>query len=259
MTPNAKYKLRLIMLGFNTKLLASKTIMVTGAGKGIGRACAAMAAECGAQVIAVARTQSDLGSLKMEYPENIEPWVADINSPEFLQKLKSLNVLHGLINNVGTNKVAPITEQPDEDLDTVIDLNLKSLYRVARSALTPMLNAGEASIVNMSSQMGFVGSAGRTLYCMSKHGVEGLTKSMGVELADKNIRVNSVAPTFVLTPMTKPMFDDPEFKAFVFDMIPMKKLATTDDVANACTFLLSNLSSMITGTCLKVDGGWTAQ
>lgn len=247
------------MLGFNSQLLANKKILVTGAGKGIGRACAVMAAKCGAQVIAVARTQSDLDSLKDEFPRNIEPWVADINSAEFLLKVKALNELHGLINNVGTNKVAAITEQPDEDLDTVIDLNLKSLYRTARAALVPMLKSGEASIVNMSSQMGFVGSPGRTLYCMSKHGVEGLTKSMGVELAEKNIRVNSVAPTFVSTPMTKPMLEKPEFKEFVFNMIPMKKLATTDDVANSCIFLLSNLSSMITGTCLKVDGGWTAQ
>ncbi len=247
------------MFGFNSQLLVNKKILVTGAGKGIGRACAVMAAKCGAHVIAVARTKSDLDSLKNEYPENIEPWVADINSAEFLQKVKALNELHGLINNVGTNKVAPIMQQAEEDLDTVIDLNLKSLYRTARAALVPMLKSGEASIVNMSSQMGFVGSPGRTLYCMSKHGVEGLTKSMGVELAEKNIRVNSVAPTFVLTPMTKPMLEKPEFKKFVFNMIPMKKLATTDDVANSCIFLLSGLSSMITGTSLKVDGGWTAQ
>lgn len=247
------------MLGFNSKLLANKSVLITGAGKGIGRACAELAAACGAHVIAVARTQSDLDSIKADYPDNIEPWVADINSPEFLQKVKALPVLHGLINNVGTNKVGSITEQPDEDLDTVINLNLKSLYRTARAALVPMQKADYASIVNMSSQMGFVGSPGRTLYCMSKHGVEGLTKAMAVELAEKNIRVNTVAPTFVLTPMTEPMFEKPEFKTFVFNMIPMKKLATTADVANSCIFLLSGLSSMITGTCLKVDGGWTAQ
>lgn len=247
------------MLGFNQQLLAEKTIVVTGAGKGIGRACAEMAAACGAKVIAVARTKSDLDSLAESFPDNIETWVADINSTEFLNKIKSLNELHGLINNVGTNKVAPITEQPEEDLDTVVDLNLKSLYRTAKAALTPMLQAGGGSIVNMSSQMGFVGSPGRTLYCMSKHGVEGLTKSMGVELASKGIRVNSVAPTFVLTPMTEPMFENPEFKDFVFNMIPMQKLATTKDIANSCVFLLSDLSAMITATSIKVDGGWTAQ
>mgnify|MGYP000111693421 CR=1 FL=1 len=247
------------MLGFNQQLLVNKTVLVTGAGKGIGRACAEMVAACGANVIAVARTKSDLDSLVEQYPDRIEAWVADITSSDFLNKVESLNELHGLINNVGTNKVALITEQPDEDLDVVVDLNLKSLYRTAKAALTPMLKARGGSIVNMSSQMGFVGSPGRTLYCMSKHGVEGLTKSMGVELASKGIRVNSVAPTFVLTPMTEPMFENPEFKDFVFNQIPMKKLASTDDIANSTVFLLSELSAMITGTCIKVDGGWTAQ
>jgi NAD(P)-dependent dehydrogenase (short-subunit alcohol dehydrogenase family) len=247
------------MLGFSEKLLVGKTILVTGAGKGIGKACAQMAAQCGAHVIAVARTASDLDTLTKAYPDTIEPWCMDITSKLFLDKLANLEQLNGLINNVGTNKVAPITEQADEDLDTVIDLNLKSLYRTAKAALHPMLKSEGASIVNMSSQMGFVGSPGRTLYCMSKHGVEGFTKSMGVELAEKHIRVNSVAPTFVLTPMTEPMFENEEFKKFVLGMIPMRKLATVDDVANACIFLLSELSSMVTGTCIKVDGGWTAQ
>jgi len=107
--------------------------------------------------------------------------------------------------------------------------------------------------------MGFVGSPNRTLYCMSKHAVEGLTKAMAVELAAKNIRVNTVAPTFVLTPMTKPMFEDAEFKQFVYDMIPLGRLGSVDDVANSCTFLLSDLAAMITGTSIKVDGGWTAR
>lgn len=247
------------MHGFNEDLLKDKSILITGAGKGIGRACAVLAAHCGAHVIAVARTEKDLVALKQEQPNRITTWAMDINSQEFVDKVAQLEQLHGLINNVGTNKVATMLEQAEDDLDTVIDINLKSLYRTAKAALAPMIRANGASIVNMSSQMGFVGSPGRTLYCMSKHGVEGLTKSMGVELAASNIRVNSVAPTFVLTPMTEPMFEAPEFKAFVFDMIPMKKLATADDVANSCVFLLSELSAMITGTCIKVDGGWTAQ
>ncbi|MCG7533196.1 SDR family oxidoreductase [Psychrobium sp. MM17-31] len=239
--------------------MKDKTVLITGAGKGIGRACALMAAKCGANVIAVARTQSDLESLQAEAPDQIEVWVDDVSAASFAAKVKALPQLHGLINNVGTNRVSSMLEQADEDLDAVIDLNLKSLYRTAKAALTPMLNAGGGSIVNMSSQMAYVGSPGRTLYCMSKHGVEGLSKAMGVELAPQGIRVNSVAPTFVLTPLTEPMFEDEAFKSFVFDMIPMKKLATTDDVANACLFLLSDLAAMVTGTCIKVDGGWTAQ
>lgn len=247
------------MNGFSSSLLANKTVLVTGAGKGIGRACALMAAKCGAQVIAVARTQADLIALQNEHPSHIQVWKEDITSPHFLDRVLSLNELHGLVNNVGTNKVANMFDQADEDLDIVLDLNLKSLYRTAKAALTPIKKAGGGAIVNMSSQMAYVGSPGRTLYCMSKHGVEGLTKAMGVELAPLGIRVNSVCPTFVLTPMTKPMLENEEFKEFVYNMIPMKKLATTEDVANACLFLLSELASMVTATSIKVDGGWTAQ
>jgi NAD(P)-dependent dehydrogenase (short-subunit alcohol dehydrogenase family) len=150
-------------------------------------------------------------------------------------------------------------EQTDDNLDAVIDLNIRSMYRISKAALPALIKSESGAIVNMSSQMGFVGSPGRTLYCMSKHAVEGLTKAMAVELAEHNLRVNSVAPTFVETPMTKPMLDDPEFKKFVFDMIPLKKLASVDDVANSCVFLLSDLARMITGTSIKVDGGWTAR
>lgn len=245
-------------MGYQANLLAGKTILITGAGKGIGRSCALMAANCGAKVIAVARTKSDLDELSVEH-QGITGWALDINSAEFLQKLKSLKVLHGLINNAGTNRVAPMIDQTDENIDAVIDLNIRSIYRVTQAALPALKNAKGAAIVNMSSQMGFVGSPGRTLYCMSKHAVEGLTKSLAVELAEEKVRVNTVAPTFVETPMTKPMLENPEFKEFVYSMIPMKELANVEDVANACIFLLSDLSRMITGTSIKVDGGWTAQ
>ncbi|TRX56774.1 SDR family NAD(P)-dependent oxidoreductase [Thalassomonas sp. M1454] len=245
-------------MGYQTNLFDNKTVLITGAGKGIGRACALMAANCGAKVIAVARTKTDLESLSSEHG-NIEGWALDINSDEFLNRLKGLPVLHGLINNAGTNRVAPMSEQTNESIDAVIDLNIRSIYKITQAALTPLKAAKGASIVNMSSQMGFVGSPGRTLYCMSKHAVEGLTKSLAVELAQEKLRVNSVAPTFVETPMTKPMLEKPEFKDFVYSMIPMKELANVEDVANACIFLLSDLSRMVTGTSLKVDGGWTAQ
>jgi NAD(P)-dependent dehydrogenase (short-subunit alcohol dehydrogenase family) len=245
-------------MGYSSDLLTGKILLVTGAGKGIGRACVELAAGLGAKVIAVARTQSDLEALRMINPDNIEIWAEDVMSESFISRLSELKQLDGLINNVGINRVATLLEQPAEDLDAVIDINIKSMYRTSKAAVSVMQKSGGA-IVNMSSQMGFVGSPGRTLYCMSKHAVEGLTKAMGVELAASNIRVNSVAPTFVMTPLTAPMFDDLEFKKYVFDMIPMKKLATEQDVANACIFLLSDLAGMITGTCIKVDGGWTAR
>lgn len=245
------------MAGFSADLLVGKSVLVTGAGKGIGRACALLAAQCGAHVIAVARTSDDLISLQGLAP-NIDIWQEDVTKESFIKRIDSLSKLDGLINNVGINRVAPMLEQPATDLDAVVDINIKSMYRTAKAAAAKMTLSGGA-IVNMSSQMGFVGSPNRTLYCMSKHAVEGLSKAMAVELAERRIRVNTVAPTFVLTPLTAPMFEDADFKKYVYEMIPMKTLATTEDIANTCIFLLSALSAMITGTCIKVDGGWTAR
>ncbi|XQW86341.1 SDR family NAD(P)-dependent oxidoreductase [Thalassotalea piscium] len=246
-------------MSFGNNLFAGKTILVAGAGKGIGLACAVMAAKYGANVIAVARTKSDLDKLSALYPDNITSWEMDVTQEVFFEKVKSLPVLHGLVNNAGINRVGPMEDQCNDNIDAVIDLNVRTLYKIGQAAITPMKKSQGASIVNMSSQMGFVGSPNRTLYCMSKHAVEGVTKAMAVELAEHNIRVNTVAPTFVLTPMTKPMFEDEAFKKFVYGMIPLGRLGTVEDIANSCTFLLSDLASMITGTSIKVDGGWTAQ
>jgi NAD(P)-dependent dehydrogenase (short-subunit alcohol dehydrogenase family) len=246
-------------MGFDRTALRGKRILVTGAGRGIGRCCAAICARLGAEVIAVARTAADLESLAAESDGRIDPWVQDVASRELPERIRDLDRLDGLINNAGTNRVGPMEGQSGENLDAVIDLNVRAVYRIAQAAIPPLRRAGGGSIVNMSSQMGHVGSSGRTLYCMSKHAVEGLTKAMAVELAEEGIRVNSVAPTFVLTPLTEPMLADPEFAAWVMGMIPAKKLATPEDVANACVYLLSDLSASTTGTSLRVDGGWTAR
>lgn len=247
------------MTGFNRELFVNRTILVAGSGKGIGLACAQMAAAHGANVIAVARTKEDLDVLAKQYPDNITSWVLDVTSEAFFDRVKSLPVLHGLVNNAGINRIGPMEDQPNENIDAVIDLNIRTLYKISQAAIAPMKRADCASIVNMSSQMGFVGSPNRTLYCMSKHAIEGVTKAMAVELAEHDIRVNTVAPTFVLTPMTKTMFEDENFKKFVYDMIPLGRLGKVEDIANSCTFLLSDLASMITGTSIKVDGGWTAR
>jgi NAD(P)-dependent dehydrogenase (short-subunit alcohol dehydrogenase family) len=248
----------LLMNSYSQNLMKGKTILVTGAGRGLGRACVDGLVKCGARVIAVARTKENLDCLAKEHGELVETWCADISSTEFLQRLGSLQRLDGLLNNAGTNRVGLMEEQSAEDLDAVLDLNVRALWLVSQAALPALKNSGNASVVNMSSQMGHIGSPRRTLYCMSKHAVEGLTKAMAVELAESGIRVNTVAPTFVLTPMTEPMMSDPEFEKFVMGMIPMRKLATQEQVANACIFLLSDLSGSTTGSCLKVDGGWTA-
>jgi NAD(P)-dependent dehydrogenase (short-subunit alcohol dehydrogenase family) len=246
-------------MSFSKTLLSGKRILITGAARGIGRCCAKICAELGAEVIAVDLAADGLSSLVSESAGSIEPWVEDVTSSSLGGRIRNLDRLDGLINNAGTNRVGPMEDQSQENIDLVIDLNIRALYLVSQAAITPLKKASGGSVVNMSSQMGHVGSPNRSLYCMSKHAVEGLSKAMAVELAEAGIRVNTVAPTFVLTPMTKPMFEDKAFSDFVMGMIPMKKLASQEDVANACIFLLSDLSASTTGTSLKVDGGWTAR
>ncbi len=245
-------------MAFSSDLLTGKTVLVTGAGKGIGRACALLADKCGASVIAVARTEADLIDLQSQCSARFEYWIGDVQDAQLHERINTLAKLHGLINNAGLNRVAPMKEQTDENIDAVLNINIRAAYKVAQAAIAPMCRAKGASMVHMSSQMGFVGSPGRTLYCMSKHAIEGLTKAMAVELAQDDIRVNSVAPTFIKTPMTEPMLEDPEFSQMVMNNIPLQRLGSVDDVANACIFLLSGLANTTTGSCLKVDGGWTA-
>jgi NAD(P)-dependent dehydrogenase (short-subunit alcohol dehydrogenase family) len=247
-----------IDMGFKNTALSGKRILITGAGRGIGRCIAETCAGLGAEVIAVARTADDLARLERSSAGKIEGWVGDVTSPELANRIRELDRLDGLVNNAGTNRVGPMLDQGPESIDVMLNLNVRAVYCVAQAAIPPMQRAGGGSIVNMSSQMGHVGSSGRTLYCMTKHAVEGLSKAMAVELAAESIRVNTVAPTFVLTPLTEPMLEDKHFLDFVMGMIPMKKLAQPEEVANACVFLLSELSGSTTGTSLKVDGGWTA-
>ncbi|MBH0238656.1 SDR family NAD(P)-dependent oxidoreductase [Methylobrevis albus] len=245
------------------ELLGGKTALVTGAGRGIGRAAALALAAEGAEVVAVARTAGDLSSLAEEAsdgPGSIVPLVADVLDPGFHAQVEAMQALDIVVNNAGGNRPKLMVDVDDETLDWMIDLNIRSVYKVARAAARAMSRIGSGGvIVNMSSQMGHVGSPKRTVYCMTKHAVEGLTKAMAVELAPAGIRVVSIAPTFVLTPMTAPMFEDPEFRRFVLDMVPMGKLPTPEDIADGIVFLASGRAAFITGDSLRVDGGWTAR
>lgn len=237
--------------------LDGKTALVTGGSKGLGRAISLYLAKEGAHIICVARASSELDQMGALLGDQGTLWADDVTSDGILSKIEALPALDILVNNAGTNKPELITEVDDETLDRVMDLNVRATFRLCRSAARTMKAGG--SIVNITSQMGHVGSPRRTVYCMTKHAVEGLTKAMAVELAPNGIRVNSVAPTFVETPMTKPMLDDPKFSAFVKQMIPVGRIASPDDVAAAVAYLCAPNAGMVTGHSLLVDGGWTAQ
>lgn len=241
-------------------MLEGQVAVVTGAGRGIGRACAEALAEAGARVVAVARTESDLEVVAQHASQRIEALVADVTSDALLERIEATEGLSILVNNAGGNRPQPFVDVDRESLDFVIDLNVRAAFLVAQAAARAMLAQNiRGSIVNMSSQMGHVGSPQRSVYCMTKHAVEGLTKALAVELAEHGIRVNSVAPTFIETAMTRPMLDEPGFREFILDMIPLREFGTVDDVVAAVMYLVSPGARMVTGHSLKVDGGWTAR
>ena len=176
-------------------------------------------------------------------------------------QLKKIKVIDILVNNAGTNIPEPFEKIQQKNMNYIVDLNLKAAFNVAQLVVKKMLKNKKrgGSIINMSSQLGHVGMPGRNVYNMTKFGIEGLTKGMGVELATRNIRVNAVAPTFVETPMVKRFFKNKKFKKLALSNIPMGKAATESDIATAVCFLASDAAGMITGTSLLIDGGWTAK
>jgi len=245
--------------------LKNKYALVTGAGKGLGRACSLAMAEAGATILALSRTQSDLDKLEKEIKKikgKIIKIKCDVMNYEDLKnKLDRVKIIDILVNNAGTNIPEPFLDIKQTSMNYLVDLNLKAAFNVAQLVVKKMIKNKKrpGSIINMSSQLGHVGCEGRNVYNMTKFGIEGLTKGMGVELAKNNIRVNTVAPTFVATPMVKNFFKNKKFKKSALDRIPMGKLATESDVATTVCFLASSASSMITGTSILIDGGWTAQ
>jgi len=248
--------------------LDGRVALVTGAGQGLGASISIAYAKAGASVVLLGRTESylkDTADAIRKAGGEASLIVCDVTNDEKLRKAVSgLDRLDILVNNAGTNFPEPFIEVSDNHLDAMLDLNVRACFVAAQAAVQVMLKSADlaehgASVVNMSSQMGHVGSPNRTVYCMTKHAVEGLTKAMAVELADKNIRVNSIGPTFSETPMVQRIVDTPEKREFVTSRIPMGRLAKLEDVAAAAVYLASPAASMVTGTHLIVDGGWTAQ
>lgn len=210
-------------------------------------------------MFAVSRSEVDLAEVAAHASGRIETICADVTDDELVAKIQGIQGLSILVNNAGGNRPQAFVDVDAESLDFMVDLNIRAAFRIAQASAKTMIAQGtEGRIVNMSSQMGHIGSPNRTVYCMTKHAIEGLTKAMAVELAPNGIRVNAVAPTFVETPLTKPMLEDPEFKDFVYGMIPLKQLASYDDVVAAVMYLVSPGAGMVTGHSLRVDGGWTA-
>ena len=242
--------------------------LVTGAGRGIGAAIAQLLAQSGAEVVLISRTAGEL----QEIAGRIEAVggrahvrVCDVTDSAAVRTLiETLPQLDIVVNNAGTNIPEPFLEVSDEHLDALIDLNTRAVFVVAQAGVRRMLEhparlSRGGAVINISSQMGHIGSPNRTVYCMTKHAVEGLTKAMAVELAPRGIRVNSIGPTFADTPLVRKIVDTPEKSRFVLANIPMGRLASVTDIAAAAVYLASPAAAMVTGTCLRVDGGWTAQ
>lgn len=253
---------------FESLRLDGQTALVTGAGRGIGATIARYLAEAGAEVVLLSRTLSELQTVAQQIAEaggRSSIRQCDVIDSKALRAIiDELPRLDILVNNAGTNIPEPMIEVSDEHLDHLLNLNIRSCFIAAQAAVKKMLQDPDrvkkgGSVIHISSQMGHIGSPNRTVYCATKHAIEGLTKAMAIELAEQNIRVNSVAPTFVDTPLVRQVVNTDEKRAFLFSKIPLGHLAETEDIAAAVAYLASPAARMVTGTCLKVDGGWTAQ
>ena len=238
--------------------LDGRRALVTGAGRGIGLALAAALAQAGAQTTLVARTASEIEAAA--HAMGAEWAVLDVSDlaavAAFFSARPAFDVL---VNNAGTNRPMAMIAVNEEDYDAVLDLNVKSAFFVTQACVKAMLCAGTGgSLIHIGSQMGHVGGLNRSLYCASKWALEGMSKAFALDLAGFGIRSNTIAPTFIETPLTKPYFEDTTFKAGVLAKIKLGRLGKVEDLMGAAVFLASDASSLVTGTSLIVDGGWTA-
>lgn len=244
--------------------LDGRRALVTGAGRGIGLALAAALAEAGAVVTLAARSQHEIEAGAQAIRQSggqAEAALLDVSDlREVAAFFAERPAFHILVNNAGTNRPKPMTEVSEDDYDAVLNLNLKSAFFVAQACVKQLLaEGGSGSLIHIGSQMGHVGGPNRSLYCASKWALEGMSKAFALDLAQHGIRSNTIAPTFIETPMTRPMFEDETFKSSVLDKIKLGRLGTVEDIMGAALFLATDAAALITGTSLVVDGGWTAE
>ena len=246
----------------------NKTALVTGAGKGLGRACAIALAEAGANLIIISRTKKDLDEVSRKAKKlkvKCKSYVCDITKyneiKDIINKQARIDIL---INNAGNNIPEHFTKVKTKNMEYLVKINTVATFNIAQLCALKMIKSKNrkkigGAIINMSSQMGHVGGPIRSVYNMNKWGLEGLTKGMSLDLAKYNIRVNTVCPTFVVTPMTKKFLKNKKFKRETLNNIPLGRFAELSEIASSVVFLASDAASMITGTSLLVDGGWTAK
>ncbi|MPZ57666.1 MAG: SDR family oxidoreductase [Rhizobiales bacterium] len=244
--------------------LDGKRALVTGGGRGIGLTAASALAAAGAHVTLAARTKSEIeeaANAIRTRGDNAEALVLDVTDIEAVRNaVAAADPFNILVNNAGTNRPAYLPDVTVEDFDLVMGINVRAAFFVAQTVALRLIAAKQpGSIINISSQMGHVGAARRTVYCASKHAMEGFTKAMAIELAPHNIRVNSLGPTFLETPMTKPFFENKAFRDEVLGKIKLGRLGQLEELTGAIVFLASDASSLMTGSALVLDGGWTAE
>ncbi|CEJ10993.1 Gluconate 5-dehydrogenase [bacterium YEK0313] len=243
--------------------LQGKRALVTGAGRGLGVALAAALAEAGAAVTLADRTGSEIETAAAEIRAaggKAETLVVDVTDTSAFRAAMEARPAFGIfVNNAGTNRPSPFLEVTEADFNAVIDLNVRAAFFAAQAVAKRMAAEGvKGSIINMSSQAGHIALAARSAYTTSKFAVEGMTKAMATDLAPLGIRVNSLCPTFIETAMTRPALADPAFRTFVTTKIKLGRVGAVEDLMGACVFLASDAASLMTGSALVVDGGWTA-
>jgi NAD(P)-dependent dehydrogenase (short-subunit alcohol dehydrogenase family) len=243
--------------------LDGRRAVVTGAGRGIGLAAAAALAEAGAEVTLLARSADEIEEAAVAIRERgatAEAVRLDVTDLAAVDRFfSSQPAYHVVVNNAGTNRPKSVLEVTVEDYDVVLDLNLRSAFFVVQAAARKMVADGvRGALIHMGSQMGHVGGVGRSLYCASKWAIEGLNKALALDLAPYGIRSNTIAPTFIETPLTRPFFQDPVFRESVLAKIKLGRIGRVEDLMGAVVFLASDASSLMTGASLVIDGGWTA-